>query len=178
MKNLFTFCLLLFVMLFYSVGSAQIIKANNSKKVDTTRAVKSPKKDEATIKNESANNMPQNDNVVKPLGKEEKTFTMVQTPAEFEGGNSAWIQYLQKNLKYNVAVDNGATAGKYTVIVAFGINKEGDVIDVVAQNDPGFGTKEEAIRLIKSSPKWIPATQNGRNVIFRLKQPVSFNVTE
>ena len=75
-------------------------------------------------------------------------------------------------------IENGATSGKYTVIVSFVVDKEGTISDVQAENDPGYGTAAEAVRVIKKSNKWIPAIQNGRNVIYRQKQSIAFLVND
>jgi protein TonB len=64
------------------------------------------------------------------------------------------------------------------VIVSFVVDKTGMISDVQAENDPGFGTKAEAIRAIRKGPNWIPAEQNGRKVIYRQKQSISFRVSE
>lgn len=45
-----------------------------------------------------------------------------------------------------------------------------------AVNDPGFGLANEAIRVLEQSPKWKPATQNGRNIIYRNNITISFEV--
>jgi protein TonB len=52
------------------------------------------------------------------------------------------------------------------------------ISDVAAENDPGYGTKDEAIRVIKRGPNWKPAVQNGRNVIYRHKQGITFVVQD
>ena len=49
---------------------------------------------------------------------------------------------------------------------------------LVAENDPGYGTKNEAIRVIAKGPNWKPAVQNGRNVIYRHKQSITFLVAD
>jgi periplasmic protein TonB len=49
---------------------------------------------------------------------------------------------------------------------------------VQSLNDPGFGTAGEAVRVIKKGPAWTPAVQNGRNVIYRQKQSITFQVSE
>ncbi|NCI51660.1 energy transducer TonB [Sediminibacterium roseum] len=108
----------------------------------------------------------------------DKVFTVVQIPASFPGGASAWIKYLERNLNRDVPNDNGAPPGKYTVIVSFIVSKTGAISDVVAENDPGYGTKAEAIRAIQKGPAWTPAVQNGRNVIYRHKQSITFQVSE
>ena len=105
-------------------------------------------------------------------------FGVVQIQAHFPGDIGAWTKFLQKNLNSDLPVQNGAPAGIYTVVVSFVVDKTGVISDVQAENDPGYGTKEEAIRAIRKGPNWIPAEQNGRKVIYRQKQSISFRVSE
>lgn len=108
----------------------------------------------------------------------DKVFTVVQIPAEFPGGTDAWRKYLERSLNRDAPTDNGAPPGKYTVMVSFIVAKDGAISDVKAENDPGYGTADEAVRVIKKGPAWKPAVQNGRNVIYRHKQSVTFVVSE
>ena len=108
----------------------------------------------------------------------DKVFTVVQIPAEFPGGTAGWQKYLERNLNRDLPVENGAPPGKYTVVVTFIVDKTGAISDVSAENDPGYGTKDEAVRVIKKGPSWKPAVQNGRNVIYRHRQSVTFVVSE
>jgi len=57
-------------------------------------------------------------------------------PAKFEGN---WIRFLQKNLNANVPVDNGAGPGRYSVVIQFVVDKEGNVSDIKALNNHGYG---------------------------------------
>lgn len=109
---------------------------------------------------------------------DETVFRTVQIPAEFPGGLNGWMKYLQRNLNSSLPVENGAPAGKYTVVVSFIVSKDGTISEVVAENDPGYGTKAEALRVITKGPNWKPAVQNGRNVIYRHKQSITFQVAE
>jgi len=115
--------------------------------------------------------------VVAPKVVEEdydKVFTKVENPAEFPGGQSEWTRYLQKNLRYpDGAIDNG-TQG--VVRVQFIVDREGNISEVQSLNDPGDGLAEEAVRIIKKGPKWKPAEQNGRKVIYRHIQAVTFRL--
>lgn len=116
-----------------------------------------------------------------PKAQEEdydKEFKTVQIEAKFPGGTSAWQKYLERNLNSNTPVDNGAPPGNYTVIVSFLVDKNGNISEVQSLNDPGYGTSEEAVRVIKRGPAWTPAVQNGRNVIYRQKQSITFQVSE
>lgn len=102
---------------------------------------------------------------------------IVQKQAEFPGGQKGWINYLERSVDTDLPVRKGAPVGKYTVVVSFIVDKEGTITDIKAENDPGYGTKEEAIRVIKNGPKWVPATQNGVNVIYRQRQAMVFMVS-
>lgn len=102
---------------------------------------------------------------------------IVQIPAEFPGGQKGWVNFLEKNMDSDVPVRNGAPVGKYSVIVSFVIDKDGNLTELKAENDPGFGTKEEALKIMKRSPRWIPASQNGANVIYRHRQAIVFGIS-
>ena len=108
------------------------------------------------------------------VGTEDKVFTKVDIPAGFPGGISAWTEYLQKNLRYpNKAFRKGIQG---VVRVQFIVDREGNISEVVALNDPGGGLAEESVRIIKNGPKWKPAEQNGRKVIYRHIQAITFKL--
>ncbi|HVX28789.1 MAG TPA: energy transducer TonB [Parafilimonas sp.] len=108
----------------------------------------------------------------------DKEFTSVQVEAKFPGGPDAWRKYLERNLNNQTPADNGAAPGNYTVTVSFLVDKNGNISQVQALNDPGYGCAAEAVRVIQKGPKWTPAIQNGRNVIYRQKQNITFQVTD
>ena len=112
------------------------------------------------------------------LNKEdaERVFIDVQIKPEFPGGISGWIKYLERNINRDLPYKNGAPPGRYTVSLSFIVAKDGTISDIKAESDPGYGSKEEAIRLMARSPKWKPAVQNGKNVIYRQKQSITFMV--
>lgn len=114
----------------------------------------------------------------KATNEYEKVFTIAQEPASFPGGLPAWTKYLERNLNRDLPVNNGAPPGKYTVVISFIVDKEGGLSDIKAENDPGYGTAEEARRMMAKGPSWIPAKQNGLNVIYRHKQSITFQVSE
>lgn len=99
-----------------------------------------------------------------------------QKAPHFPGGEIVWNKYLDRNLGKTVPLKNGAPAGTYTVVVSFIVDKSGSLSEVNAENDPGYGTKEEALKLIKKGPKWVPAEKDGQKVIYRHKQNIEFVV--
>ncbi|MFY7900069.1 MAG: energy transducer TonB [Chitinophagaceae bacterium] len=106
----------------------------------------------------------------------EETFVPVQIPASFPGGLESWKRYLERNLNRELPSENGAAPGIYSVVVSFTVDEIGNISDTKIEKDPGFGTADEAVRIIKKGPKWTPAIQNGKKVMYRVKQVVSFVV--
>jgi protein TonB len=108
---------------------------------------------------------------------ENHIFEKVEIEAQFKGGEGAWKKYLERNLNPNAPVDNGAPEGSYTVYVQFVVSKDGSISDVKALTNHGYGMEQEAMRVIKKGPAWVPAVQNGRSVNAYRKQPITFQVT-
>ena len=113
-----------------------------------------------------------------PEEETDKIFTSVQIQSTFPGGSEAWVKFLSRTLNRDLPVENGAPAGRYAVTVSFVVARDGSISDVKAENDPGYGTAAEAVRVIKKGPNWTPAQQNGRNVIYRHRQAIVFQVSE
>jgi len=102
-----------------------------------------------------------------------KTFTKVEIESEFPGGPSAWAAFLNENLHYPKAAIKKNIEGK--VVVQFIVDKEGNVTDIRALSGPDE-LREEAERVMKKSPNWIPAQQGGRLVKAYKKQPITFRL--
>lgn len=111
----------------------------------------------------------------KPVKTEEQILTVVEIDAKYDGN---WKAFLESNLNANVPVDNGAPAGRYSVMIKFVVDKEGKLSDIIALTNHGYGMEDEAIRVIKKSKTWEPAIQNGSKVKAYRKQVIVFEVTE
>ncbi|TMI93006.1 MAG: hypothetical protein E6H06_12685 [Bacteroidetes bacterium] len=103
-------------------------------------------------------------------------FEKVEVDPSFPGGEGAWRNFLLKNLKGSVPAEKGAPAGAYTVWLQFIVDKEGNISDTRPLTNHGYGMEEECVRIMKLSPRWIPATQNGHIVTAYRKQPITFVV--
>ncbi len=108
----------------------------------------------------------------------DKVFTKTEVPASFPGGKEAWQKYLERNLNRDLPITSGAPPGKYTVIVSFVVAADGGISNVKADNDPGFQTATEAVRMIVKGPKWVPAKQKGKAVTSRVKQSITYVISE
>ena len=105
----------------------------------------------------------------------DEPFRKVEVDARFAGN---WEKFLIKNLNPNVAGDNSAPVGMYRVVVQFVVDREGNVSDIKALTNYGYGMEQEAIRVLKKAEKWIPANQNGKPVKAYRVQPITFEVVE
>ena len=109
---------------------------------------------------------------VKPV--EEEVFNVVEQQPEFPGGQAKMYQYLGKNTKYPSAAQRANVTGK--VFLTFVVNTDGSIVNVETMKGIGFGCDEEAIRVIKTMPKWNPGKQSGRPVRVKYTLPVNFTL--
>jgi protein TonB len=93
---------------------------------------------------------------------------------EFEGGMAAWAKFIQRNLRYPPRAEEEGVSGK--VFLSFVIERDGSVTDVTLLKGIGAGCDEEAMRVIKKSPKWKPGKQQNNPVRVRYTMPLSFTI--
>lgn len=108
----------------------------------------------------------------KPEVNMDTVFDKVEKESEFKGGIKQWQMYLTKNLRYPDAAIQTNSTGK--VVVAFIVGKDGSVGDIFLHKSVEYSLDDEAVRMIRESPKWEPAYQNGRNVKSYKLQPLLF----
>jgi antitoxin component YwqK of YwqJK toxin-antitoxin module len=105
--------------------------------------------------------------------------TLAKLPPQFEGGTKAWQDYLSGNLRTPDRLKNILAAkggGKATVVVVFDVDKDGNIGNVMIDKSYEWSADMEAMRVIKNSPKWNPAVQNGSIKTYRHKQSLTFAV--
>jgi TonB family protein len=103
------------------------------------------------------------------------TFAKVEVESTYPGGLDGWRNFLLSNMRYPPKAAKKNIQG--VVIVQFIIDKQGNVSYVEAIEGPNL-LKEEGVRLIKASGKWIPAQQNGKTVKSYKKQPLIFKLVD
>ena len=105
---------------------------------------------------------------------EQEIFQVVENDPEFPGGAEALYKYLAQNIKYpQLARENNITGRVY---VTFVVEKDGSVTGARVLRDIGGGCGQEAIRVVKSMPKWTPGKQRGKNVRVQYNLPVNFSL--
>lgn len=114
--------------------------------------------------------------VVEEKKVEEKpvVYTFVEQMPQFPGGEQALLEYLYANIKYPEIAKRASVEGR--VIATFVVGKSGEISEVGVVKGIGAGCDEEAIKVLKSMPKWKPGRQNGLPVSVRMSVPISFKL--
>ena len=110
----------------------------------------------------------------KHVVEETKIFTVVEQMPMFPGGDGALMGYLRDNIHYpTVAAENGVQG---RVVVGFVVERDGSITDVNILRGVDPSLDREAMRVVKSMPKWTPGKQNGSAVRVKYQFPVTFRL--
>ena len=107
--------------------------------------------------------------------EEDEVFVVVETDPQFPGGMDSLYAFIQRNLRYPEKALNDQIAG--TVYISFCVEKDGSITNVKLLRDIGGGCGEEAVRVVKMMPKWIPGKQKGKPVRTQFNLPVKFKLS-
>jgi protein TonB len=102
----------------------------------------------------------------------EKPFTIVEQMPEFPGGASNMMKFIAENVKYPAMAREAGISGN--VFVSFVVNRNGEISNVKILRGIGGGCDEEAIRVVRLMPSWIPGKQNGKPVPVQFNLPIKF----
>ncbi|MEI6898729.1 MAG: M56 family metallopeptidase [Bacteroidota bacterium] len=152
------------LLFFFSLGNIGNILAQDKKTTEikpTSTTSVAPKQETKPVKEKSTQ-----------VKFTEPVFTMVEKMPEYTGGDEARIKFLVENVKYPPDAMKKGIQGK--VFVTFVIKKDGTVSDVKILRGIGGGCDEEAMRVIKLMPKWIPGEQAGKPVDVQFNLPIKF----
>lgn len=106
--------------------------------------------------------------------KNDMVFDVVEVMPQFPGGQIAMLQYLMKNIKYPEQAMKEGIQGRVTV--RFIVEKDGSISDVKPILSVHPLLNKEAVRVVKSMPKWSPGKHNGKPVRVRFNLPVMFKL--
>lgn len=112
--------------------------------------------------------------VVQATDPVDEVFDMVEQMPSYPGGDAELMKYLGKNIRYPAIDQENGVQGK--VICQFVVGKDGQVRDVVVVRSLSPSCDKEAVRVLKSMPKWIPGKQNGKSVSVKYTVPVVFRL--
>ncbi|PXV68881.1 protein TonB [Dysgonomonas alginatilytica] len=104
----------------------------------------------------------------------EKPFVSVEQMPQFPGGDIELMKFINGGIKYpTIAAENGIEG---RVVIRFVVGKDGNVSDVQVVRSLDPSCDKEAVRVVKTMPKWVPGKQNGRNVPVYYTLPVLFKL--
>ncbi len=104
--------------------------------------------------------------------KAPEIFEIVEIQPEFVGGMEAFRAFLSKNLRYPNAAQRSNIQGR--VYLNFTVEPDGSLSNINILRGIGFGCDEEAVRVMKLTPKWKPGKQAGRAVRVKFTMPIVF----
>lgn len=108
--------------------------------------------------------------------KEPEIFINVQFMPQFPGGEKEMYRYIYDNIKYPVVDQEMGVQGKVTV--RFVVTKNGDISDIQLLKGISPTCDKEAIRVLKSMPKWVPGKNNGVAVPVYFTMPIVFKLKQ
>lgn len=106
--------------------------------------------------------------------EETKVFTVVEQMPMFPGGDAALMSYLANNIHYPTVAAENCVQGR--VVVGFVVERDGSITDVSVLRGVDPSLDREAMRVVKSMPRWTPGKQNGSAVRVKYQVPVAFRL--
>ena len=106
--------------------------------------------------------------------KNDMVFDVVEVMPQYPGGQIAMLKYIMKNIKYPKQIMEEGIQGRVTV--SFIVEKDGRVSNVRLLRSVQPSLDKEAIRVVKSMPKWTPGKHNGKPVRVQFNLPVMFKL--
>jgi protein TonB len=97
----------------------------------------------------------------------------IEVKPDFPGGLDKFYKFIGKNFQ---TPEEDGLSGK--IFVTFVVEKDGSLTDIKVLRDIGYGTGKEAIRVLKSCPRWNPGEQNGKKVRVLYSLPITIQSAE
>ena len=118
---------------------------------------------------ESAPLINQTDSTAEP-----EVYDVVEQMPLFPGGEEKMFEFINKNLKYPAIANECCVQGK--TIIRFIVTRKGKLQNFVVLRSLAPAFDNEAIRVLKIMPRWIPGKQNGVNVDVYYTLPIKFEL--
>jgi len=101
-------------------------------------------------------------------------FTVVEKMPQFAGGDQALFKYLGTNIRYPVEAQKAGIQGR--VICQYVVDENGAITDVSVVRGVDPSLDQEAVRVIKAMPNWVPGEQRGKKVSVKYTLPINFKL--
>ncbi|MCC6725198.1 MAG: energy transducer TonB [Saprospiraceae bacterium] len=106
--------------------------------------------------------------------KEAAPFKIVEQMPVYPDGEAALLKFIYENIQYPVLARENGVQG--TVYITFVVERDGSITNVKTVRDIGGGCGEEAIRVVKLMPKWLPGKQRGVPVRVQFTLPIKYDL--
>ena len=106
----------------------------------------------------------------------DKVLEKAEVMPQFPGGDQAMMKFVAENVQYPQEARDKEISGR--VMVGFIVEKDGSVNEVKVVKGIGGGCDEEAVRVVKAMPKWIPGKQDDKPVRVSYTMPFFFKLQE
>lgn len=103
-------------------------------------------------------------------------FVSIEKQPEFKGGMKKFYEYLHSSVKYPESAVKNNIQGK--VFLSFIVEKDGKLNNIHVDRKLGYGTDEEAVRVLEESPNWDPGLVKGKPVRVKYNIPISFSLSK
>lgn len=108
--------------------------------------------------------------------KASDVYLSVEMSASFPGGSFAMIKFIQD--KFKIPPKAARKKIKGNVVLNFTVEKDGSLADINIFNDLEYGINDELIRVLKLSPRWTPASINGKPIRQQLQMPIRIDAAQ
>jgi TonB family protein len=126
------------------------------------------------MSNQASGNTPQTITLTPPDTSKNQVFMSVEVQPRPKDGLDGFYSFLGRNIRYPSQDKEKGIQGK--VIIAFIVEKDGSLSNMDVKRSPSTTLADEAIRVLKLSPAWIPGVQNGRTVRVQYTVPINFSI--
>jgi|GEM_PF-885796 len=115
-----------------------------------------------------------NPNPISPpdQGADNKFVLVASKMPSFPGGDAAMMAFIQKEINYPPLARENGIQGR--AVVYFIVEKDGSISHIEMARSLGWGIDEEAIRMVKSMPNWIPGENNFHPARVKIALPIKF----
>lgn len=110
--------------------------------------------------------------VTKDVERRSKSDRQPSTPAGPKGGNAAFEEYVKENIRYPESGKEDQVKGTVRLLVT--VYPNGKITNIEVIKSLGEAFDQEAIRLVRESPGWVAATENGDGLTSKIKVKIRF----
>jgi len=101
-------------------------------------------------------------------------WVIIEKMPTFPGGEEALMDFIGTNIRYPKYAQDHGISGR--VFIKFVVMPDGSVSNVEVLKGIGGGCDEEAVRVVKMMPKWIPGEKDGKKVRVSYTLPINFRL--